>query len=50
MKKITIVALLMLVSITTFSCANDTAEDTSLYETQRTEGDNGHVDDGRGDD
>ncbi|WP_299431150.1 hypothetical protein [uncultured Maribacter sp.] len=49
MKKIIIAVMALVLNMALFSCNSDTvAETDSLYETQATEGDNGHVDDGRG--
>ncbi|WP_176801388.1 hypothetical protein [Kriegella aquimaris] len=50
MKKVIIAVMALVFNTFLFSCTDDSiAESDSLYETQATEGDDGDVDDGRGD-
>jgi len=51
MKKVTIALLALVFNMFLFSCSEDSiAETDTLYETQATEGDDGQVGEGRGDD
>ncbi|WP_339708452.1 hypothetical protein [uncultured Kriegella sp.] len=51
MKKVIIAVMALVFNTFLFSCTDDSiAESDTLYETQATEGDDGDVDDGRGDD
>ncbi|MEM8998983.1 MAG: hypothetical protein AAGB24_01870 [Bacteroidota bacterium] len=50
MKRIFIAVMALVFNTFLFSCSEDSiAETDTLYETQATEGDDGDVDDGRGD-
>lgn len=51
MKKVVIALMAIVLNTFLFSCTSDSiAEEDTLYEIQATEGDDGDVDDGRGND